>query len=425
MAPRHLALGLVIASLALAGCLAGPGGSSDTSEEPPPVERLGGWANPDVPVVGAATADLVGDDHVDVVVAQENGSITVLDLANRSTAWQDDVGYDVDAVDAVGGPRGPAVAVADAKWFDPSEPYYVSTRQGTEVRLFNVTSGEEIAERFVDDLLVRQMTADDLDGDGLDDLVLAGHPIDPHLRFPRPDRTEVAVLDGRFESGGSMFDEDDGPIRWRQTVDGDLVELASVAAGNVTVATDERVAAFDSVGHRLWELDLPDVADLDADAGGVLAVASETAVRAGWDLGVLWKTDLTGGAAGLLGGPDGPAVIADRSHADGSEGQVRVTAYAADGNRTRRGVLNATGPIADLARVDLVGHGTTAAVGIVGDNGTEIVFLGADLAPRDGVRAHVPGHPEDLLFGVDAVPHGRDEAVLIGTKARLHVFGQP
>lgn len=425
MAQRHLVLGLLVVGAALAGCLAGPGGSSGGPDEAPAVERLGGWANPDVPVVGIATADLVGDDHVDVVVAQENGSITVLDLANRSTAWQDDVGHDIDAVAAVGGPRGPAIAVADAKGIQPSEPFTFYSRQGTEIRLFNVTDGEEIAERFVDDILVRQMTTEDLDGDGLDDLVLAGHPIDPYVRFPQPGRTQVAVLDGRFESGGSMFDEDDGPIRWRRTVGGDLVELAPVADGNVSVATDERVAAFDSVGHSLWEIGIYGVVDLDADDVGVLAVAHEGAVRATWDKEVAWEAELTGGAAGLLGGPDGRTVIADRSDADGPQGHVRVTAYAADGNRTHRATLNATGPVADMAPVDLVGHGTTAAVGIVGDNGTEIVFLGTDLAPRDGVRAHVPGHAEDRIVGVDAVPHGLDEAVLIGYKARLHVFGQP
>lgn len=427
MARRHLALGLLVVSAALAGCLAGPGGSSDTGQDPPAVQRLGGWANPDVPIVGVAWADLTGDGHTDVVVAQDNGSITVLDLANRSTVWQHDVGVGVDAVAAVGGERGPAVAVADARGFGPSEPFTFSTRQGTEIRLFNLTSGKETAERFVEEVRVEQMVADDLDGDGVEDLVLAGSSPRTYDPFGFEDRSEVAVLDGRFEQGGYWSEpgEEDPAVRWRRPVDGDLVELAPVVGGNVSVATDERVAAFDSVGHRLWEVDLPDVVDLDADDAGVLAVAPQAAVRAGWDLGVLWKTNLTGGAAGLLGGPGGRTVIASEVPDNGSGRKVRVAAYAADGNRTRRTDLDVTGPVAGLARVDLVGHGTTAALATVADDGTEVAFLGADLARRNGVQAPGPGHAEDRLVGVDAVPTGLDEAVLIGHEARLHVFGQP
>lgn len=426
MAWRHPVLGLALLLAALAGCVAGPGSGSDGGQGSADIQRIGGWSNPDVPVVGVDAADLAGDGHTDLVLAQENGSITVLDLANRSTVWQDDVGSDVDAVAAVGGERGPAVAVADAVGFGASGPFIFSTRQGTEVRLFNVTSGEEIADRFVEDLHVDRMVADDLDGDGYVDLILAGRPVDERVPLPYGSRTEVAVLDGRFESGGYWSEpgRDDPAVRWRRTVDGDLVELGPVVDGNVPVATDEAVAAFDPVGHRLWTMDLPDVVDLDADAGGVLAVAHEGAVRAAWDRTERWSANLTGGVAGLLDGPGGRTVIAERGDDRETTDRTRLVAYAADGTPTHRTEVDGTALVAGLARVDLVGPGTTVAVGLVHANGTGIVFLDADLARVAAADPAAGGHPEDRLVGADVVPTGRDEAILVGAHARLHVFGQ-
>lgn len=431
MATRHLALGLLVLSAALAGCLAGPGGSSGGPDEAPPVERLGGWANPDIPVVDVDVADLTGDGHTDLVVAQENGSITVLDLANRSTHLQVDVGFGLQAIAAVGGERGPAIAVVQSSGepFDSfEEGFYFTTRDGTELSLLDASDGKTLAHRTIDDLYADAVVADDLDGDGVEDLVLAGRSSDAYLPFPYRDTTEVAVVEGRFGNGSGPSwgpDEGEDAVRWRQAIDGDLVELGPVVDDKIPVATDDGVAAFDSVGHRLWGIELPDVVDLDADAVGVLAVAPGGAVRAPWNGSGAWTTNLTGGSGGLLDGPGGQAVIAEHVHDDETADRVRVAAYAADGNLTHRTEINGTGPVADLARVDLVGHGATIAVGIVRDNGTEIAFLDAELGLRATAGPKAAGHHEDRLIGADVVPTGRDEAVLVGVEARVHVFGQP
>lgn len=453
----------------LAGCL-GVTSDDDGGGRPPlgPVRlhAFGGFGDPGWTLVGAAARDVTGDGLADLFLADRGGVVTALDLtvanASEQKLWQVETCGLVHDLAFVGGSRGPAVAVASTSCFRFDGDGF----SDTEVTLLNATAnGTTLAKHRVQNLEVRRMVAADLDGDGADDLVLAGTPFlaDPFQPGTPPEppydpygQTAVVALDGRFDRTtlgdrllGALGGDDD--VLWRTTVRGDLRTL-DVAGGAgpdgtapsaVLVGTDRGLTALGpgdgGLRYQRTERRVVDVA-VAADGGHVLAVHPDGATLLDADGTRLWSRDLPDrprrGALGDLGrGTE--AVVAwhrpdDRSGAAGSGADASavpaagVSSFGLDGAPRLNVTLNLTGLPAAVAVGPLTGHRTAevAVAGplddparsglvVVAPDGTVVGAAASSRAPDD----------RDLLLLADALPVGGHEALVAGHEGFLSVFG--
>lgn len=459
-------IGLVaLLSPALAGCVGQPGGpTAGPTDADVRLHVLGTWAKPDSPVVGIAAHDVTGDGTPEVFLAQDDGWVRALDVTkaeDRSEVWRVHVDGYVSGMALVLGERGPALAVASVRYgLYPSGPF-----EG-HVSLLGAATGTGLAARGLHDHAPGAVAAADLDGDGVEDLVLLGRTTSRPDAVTGPSsgsdpywwNAEVVALDGAFEDD-RLSDRLTAPVAgddavlWRRALEGRPTRLAVAPVRNgtegaadgsapgplVLAGTDEGLTGLDADGGTAFALREGPVHDVVADPRHVLVAHGHAATLLDHAGDVQWTRSLGAIAvhAALADVGQGPEafVLTTLPHdgEDGTGGSALVS-FAADADGRRR--LNVTGPHLNLSaapsglavgpvaggdRPGIVVAGPHAHDGDDADGGT--VVLVAPDGSIGSVTDLAQASPHDRLLLADVHPTGGVEALVGGHGGRLFVVG--